>query len=70
MMTNKTPRAIIKPCPNGRWEVRYVNSHKIHSKTFYTKNEALLFKTQFLNSRAMNLISKKSNTNWRRKEGA
>ena len=64
MMTNKTPRAIIKPCPNGRWEVRYVNSHKTNSKAFYAQKEALLFKTLFLNSRAMDMISEKSNLNW------
>lgn len=64
MMTNKTPRAIIKPCSSGRWEVRYVNSHKTNSKAFYAQKEALLFKTQFLNSRAMDMISEKSNLNW------
>ena len=64
MMTNKTPHAIIRPCPNGRWEVRYVNSHKTNSKAFYAQKEALLFKTQFLNSRAMDMISEKSNLNW------
>ncbi len=69
MMPNKTPHAIIRPCPNGRWEIRYVNSHKVNSKTFYSQKEALLFKTQFLNSRAMDIISEKSNLNWG-KEGA
>ena len=64
MMTSKTPHAIIRPCPNGRWEVRYVNSHKTTPKAFYAQKEALLFKTQFLNSRAMDMISEKSNLNW------
>lgn len=63
MMTNKTPRAIIKPCSGGRWEVRYVNAHNTNSKAFYAQKEALLFKTQFLNSRAMDKISEKSNLN-------
>ena len=64
MMTSKTPHAIIRPCPNGRWEVRYVNSHKTTPKAFYAQKEALLFKTQFLNSRTMDMISEKSNLNW------
>ena len=64
MMTNKTPHAIIRPRPSGRWEVRYVNFHKTNPKAFYAQKEALLFKTQFLNSRAMDMISEKSNLNW------